>query len=346
MVRTGFAMGALFSLWLIIGAASAASAQSAPPSLPPKGKSIEFIISTGAGAGYDSYARILARTMPKHLPDQPNIIIRYMDGAGGLTATNYIANIAPRDGSTFAIVNNPIPYLPLFGESKAHYNSATLNWLGSMAAEVGLLVSTADSHIDTIDLAISKGMSVAATGAGSGSYFNARVLNRFIGTKLHIVAGYQTATQGLLAMERGEVDGFPALMWSTLNHTKPEWLTNHKINILAQLSLKPHPTLPDVPLVITSAKTEADRQALALAFAPLAAARPLVAPPELPSEIIQHLRRALMASLDDDGFKDDLKVERLETFGAMSGEALTELIAKAYQTPPDIVANVAAMMKE
>lgn len=80
-------------------------------------------------------------------------------------------------------------------------------------------------------------------------------------------------------MERGEVDGFPALMWSTLNHTKPEWLTNHKINILGQLALARHPLLPDVPLVIDYAKSDADRQALALAFAPFAAARLLHNPP-------------------------------------------------------------------
>jgi len=342
---SGGMMGRLLSaIGMFIMAFSPCFAQTAV--IKTTGKPLEFIISTGAGAGYDSYARILARYMPTHLPDHPQIIMRTMDGAGGLTATNYIANIAPRDGSSFAIVNNPIPYMPLLGETKAHYDSKTLTWIGSMASEVGLLVSTKDSHIDTLDLAINKGMSVAATGAGSGSYFNARVINLFIGTKLQIVAGYQTATQGLLAMERGEVDGFPALMWSTLNHSKPEWLTDHKINILAQLALKSHPQLPNVPLIIDYANNQDDRMALELAFAPLAAARPLVAPPHLPSETRDQLRRAFLETLEDTDFKTDLKTERLETYGSMSGEDLTALIEKVYQTPAPIVARVAAIMQE
>jgi tripartite-type tricarboxylate transporter receptor subunit TctC len=335
-------------IWAVFCALAATQAigQTQSTSSTSQPKPLEFIISTGAGAGYDAYARILARALPHYLSQHPQIIIRYMDGAGGLTATNYIANIAPRDGSSFAIVNNPIPYLPLLGETKAHYDSKQLTWIGSMAAEVGLLVATKDSHIDSLDLAISKGMSVATTGAGSGSYFNARVINRFIGTKLHIVSGYQTATQGLLAMERGEVDGFPALMWSTLNHSKPEWLTNNKINILAQLAFKPHPLLPHVPLIISYAKNDSDRMALELAFAPLEAARPLVAPPAIPTSVRDNLRHAFMAALDDEQFKADLKNERLETYGAMSGEELTALIDKVYHTPPDIVALVAAMFRD
>ncbi len=310
------------------------------------GKTMELIVSAGAGAGYDSYARILARHFPRYLPGSPTIIVKQMDGAGGLTATNYLAGVAPKDGSVFATVNNPIPYLPLLGETKARYDSKTLNWIGSMASEVGLLVSTRASGVDSIEKAISTGMTVAATGAGSGSYFNARVLNRFIGTKLKIVAGYQTATQGLLAMERGEVDGFPALMWSTLNHTKPDWLVGDKIYILGQLALKPHPKLPNVPLVSQFVANEADRQALQVAFAPLAAARPFVAPPNVPIERVNALRAAFMATLDDADFRKDLERERLETFGSMSGEELTELIAQVYKTPADVLANVAALSKD
>src|ERR1035437_4362376 len=82
------------------------------------GKTIELVVSTGPGAAYDAYARVLARFMPRHLAGEPLIICRNMDGAGGLSAANYLANIAPKDGSVFAIVNNPIPYLPLFGETK------------------------------------------------------------------------------------------------------------------------------------------------------------------------------------------------------------------------------------
>lgn len=275
------------------------------------GKTIELLVSVGAGTAYDAYARALARFMPRHLAGEPSIICRNMDGAGGLTATNYLANIAPKDGSVFAIVNNPIPYLPLFGQTKALYDSRKLNWLGSMAAEVALLVSTRESGVDSLDKAISSGMTVAVTGAGSGSYFNARVLNCFVGTKLKILAGYKSSTQGLFAMERNEVDGFPDLMWSTLTHTRPDWLEGDKINILGQLAIKPLPKLSNVPLVINFVHDDADRQALKLAFAPLAAARPLVAPPGVAAERVAALRAAITETLSDPEFQRQLAQERL-----------------------------------
>lgn len=309
------------------------------------GRTIDFLISTGPGAAYDAYARLLAHFMPHHLAGEPLIICRNMDGAGGLAATNYLANIAPKDGTVFAIVNNPIPYLPLFGESKALYDARKLNWLGSLAAEVALLVSTKESGVDSLDKAISSGMTVATTGGGSGSYFNARVLNRFVGTKLKIVAGYETSTQGLLAMERHEVDGFPDLMWSTLTHTRPDWQNGDKVNILGQLALKPHPKLPNVPLVIDFVHNDADRQALQLAFAPLTAARPLVAPAGVPSERVAALRAAISDTLSDPEFQTELVKERLDTYGSMSGTELTAFIEQIYKTPPDVVANVAALSK-
>lgn len=309
------------------------------------GKTIELLVSTGPGTAYDAYARALARFMPRHLAGKPSIICRNMDGAGGLTATNYLANIAPKDGSVFAIVNNPIPYMPLFGETKALYDSAKLNWLGSMAAEVALLISTRESGVDSLEKAISSGMTVAVTGAGSGSYFNARVLNRFVGTKLKIIAGYKTSTQGLFAMERNEVDGFPDLMWSTLTHVRPDWMQGDKINILGQLALKPLPQLPNVPLVIGFVHDDADRQGLQLAFAPLAAARPFVAPPGVPAERVEALRTAITETLSDPEFQRELAQERLYIYDSMSGKDLTAFIDRISKTPPDIVANVAALLK-
>jgi tripartite-type tricarboxylate transporter receptor subunit TctC len=304
---------------------------------------LDFIVSSGAGAGYDSYARILSRYMPRYIPGKPTIVVRQMEGAGGITAMNYLANIAPKDGSVIAIVNNPVPYLPLLGEKRARFDALKMNWLGSLASEVGFLISTPDSGIDTFQKAVEKGMTVSTSGAGSGSYFNARVLNKYIGANLKIVAGYPSSVDCLLAMERHEVDGFPALMWSTLNYQRPAWRKPGAINVLVQLGSKPRPEYASVPLIFDYVHSDADKQALKLALAPLTAARPVVAAAGLPADRVKVLQDAFEATIKDADFQADVAKERLETFGWMNGAQLAAHIRETYATAPDVVASVAAL---
>lgn len=310
-----------------------------------KDKTITLLISSGAGGAYDTYARILARHLGDHIPGNPTIVPMQMVGAGGLTATNYLYNVAARDGTVIAMVNNPIPYMPLLGERKALYDARKMNWIGSMQADTALLISWHTAPPRSIEDVIKRGMSVAATGAGSGSYFYARLLNSFIGAKLKIIVGYQSTTDGLLAMERGEVDGFPDLMWSTLHISKPEWLTNGDVRLLLQIAASKDPRLPNIPLVMDFTKTEGDRHALELALAPLSAARPLVAPPNLPSDRVQILRRAFEATLSDAAFTAELTRVHVDTHGAIGGEQLAAFIDRMYATPDDIVTKVSALLK-
>jgi len=125
------------------------------------GKNIDFLISTGEGATYDAYARALGRVMKKYMPGEPTFVPKQMVGAGGLTAANYIYNIAPKNGLVLGIVNNPVPFLPLLGEEHARYDSLKINWIGSAASETALLIASKESGVKTIDEAIAKGLTVA-----------------------------------------------------------------------------------------------------------------------------------------------------------------------------------------
>jgi tripartite-type tricarboxylate transporter receptor subunit TctC len=332
-------------LLLVIAAPGGAHAQEASESFY-KGRTIDFIISSGPGATYDAYARALARHMGKHIPGNPQIIPKQMEGAGGLTAANWLYAQAPKNGTTIAIFFNPIPFLPLLGEKNARYDAQRLNWIGSAASEVALLISTRESQVETVDDAITKGMTVGVTGAGSGSYFNANLINQFVGTKLKLVTGYQTSGHSLLAMERGEVDGFPGIMLATLAFSKPEWIRDKRVNVLLQLALDRHPDLPDVPTIFERLKDGKSKGAVELALAPLRAARPIAAPPDVPADRVAMLREAFAATIRDSEFQADLKKSRLDTFGWMSGEELTTFIARMYNSPPDDVEAVAAIVKQ
>ena len=71
---------------------------------------------------------------------------------------------------------------------------------------------------------------------------------------MKVIHGYPGGSDVNLAMERGEVQGRCGWSWSSVLATHPEWIAQHKINILAQLSLSKHPDLPNVPLILDLAK--------------------------------------------------------------------------------------------
>jgi tripartite-type tricarboxylate transporter receptor subunit TctC len=164
-------------------------------------------------------------------------------------------------------------------------------------------------------------------------------MNAFIGTKFKIITGYPGSTEAFLAVERGEVDGYPSIFWSTLKSTKPGWLKDNSIRMLTQLALEKHPDLPDVPLALDFAKTPEDRKALELIFAPQLPGRPFIAPPALPAERLKALQDAFMETMKDPAFLAQAKKRDIE-IQAKSGPEVRDFIAKIYQTPKAIVDRV------
>src|ERR1700739_3333828 len=66
-----------------------------------RNRTVSVVIGYSVGGGYDTYARVLSRHMARHIPGAPTLVPQNMPGAGSLKATNYLAGIAAKDGSTF-----------------------------------------------------------------------------------------------------------------------------------------------------------------------------------------------------------------------------------------------------
>src|SRR5216683_6419085 len=62
------------------------------------GKVIELYVGYSVGGGYDVYARLLARHMGKHLPGNPVIVPKNMEGAGSLRLANWLFKAARATG--------------------------------------------------------------------------------------------------------------------------------------------------------------------------------------------------------------------------------------------------------
>ncbi len=134
-----------------------------------KGKSLTLVIGSLAGAGYDTLGRIVASHLGRHVPGQPNVVVRNMPGAGSILATNYLYNTADKDGTIIGLPDNNTPFEPLFGTTEAQYDSAKFGWLGSPSSETGILVVWKTVPVDSIADAKLREVTLSASGANSNA---------------------------------------------------------------------------------------------------------------------------------------------------------------------------------
>ena len=203
-----------------------------------KGKAITMIVGSEAGGGYDIYARLLARHLGKHVPGNPDFIVQNRPGAGSVIATNYIAGVAPQDGSAILAPNRTAAFVQLLGQTNARYEAAKLNWLGSLNNEVGVLELARTAPAKTMLDVRRTAVIVGSTAAGSDGDVYPALMNMTLGTKFRIVRGYSGAAAIDLAIQRGEVEA-QSDSFSSVEKRWPNW--REKINLIVQLSLAKHP---------------------------------------------------------------------------------------------------------
>src|SRR3984885_3340428 len=93
-----------------------------------RGRTIYWILSAGAGGGYESYAQAFAPYFSAHIPGNPPIVIQSMPGGGGIRAMLYLSSVAPKDGTTLGLVHSSVPFAPLYGIKAARFDARDMNW--------------------------------------------------------------------------------------------------------------------------------------------------------------------------------------------------------------------------
>ena len=309
-----------------------------------KGKNLEFYIGYSVGGGYDLYARTIARHLGKHIPGNPTVLPKNMEGAGSLRLANWLYRVGPKDGSVIGTIGRGTGFDPLLGQQGAQFDGTKFTWIGSANNEVSVCVSwNATSGITKFEDLFTKEMTVGGTSMSADTDQFPRVLNGVLGTKMKIVSGYPGGNDVVLAMERGEIQGRCGWSWSSVKSTHHVWLDENKMTVLAQVALHKHPDLPDVPLVIDLAKTDEQKQILKLIFARQTMGRPYLAPPGIPADRAEVLRKAFMDTMQDPDFIADAEKAQLE-LNPVDGADLQKLVAEVYQTPPEVAKKAAAVL--
>lgn len=312
------------------------------------GKTITMLIGAGPGGGYDTYARVVSRHLPKHIPGEPTIVARNQPGAGSATAAAAIANTAPKDGTWVGIIFPGVIIGPILDpKPKTLFDPAKLAYLASADSGTRVCVTFEKSKTKTFEDAQKQKTIMGASAAGGSTRDYAYMLNNVAGAQFNVVSGYKGTADLFLAMERGEVDGMCGLDWSSLKAQRSDWIKNKRLNIIIQTGIDPVAELVDlgVPDMWRFIKNPQDKEAAELVVSQQIFGRPFVAPPGTPEAQLAILRAAFMKTFADKEFLADAAKARIDV-NPTSGEGVQKLVNRLYSAPKETVERAKRIIRE
>jgi tripartite-type tricarboxylate transporter receptor subunit TctC len=299
-----------------------------------KGRQIRFIVGTSAGQDYDLWARLIGRHITHYIPGQPTLVVENMPGAGHIVATNYLYNVAPKDGTVIGMVSRNMTDAAIMKLPNVRYDPGQFNWLGSPEINHRVMFVNANSEIKTVSDLFTHELIVGAPGGAQGVTAAPLLLKHLLGMKLKIVTGYRSPGDVVLAMARGEVGGFVNSVGGP-EGARRQWLATGQMRVLFNMEPQAVDWL-GAPTVFDFVKTGEQRQVLTFFAGNTQLGRPLMAPPGVPAERIAALRRAFDATMKDAAFLKEAAAQGFEV-APQTGEEIASRVAAALTTPADIV---------
>ena len=301
------------------------------------GKTVTLVVGSAAGTGYDTYARLMSRFLPQHIPSHPNIIVENIPGVSGLKAAYYLYNVAVADGTVIALGESTLPIAPLLTPSSAQFDVNRFSWIGSATKDTYVTYLWHTAPAKTFEDAKKMDVVLGGISAGSPSVNLAVISNALFNTRFKIISGYNSTAEMNLAMQRGEIQGTFVNTYSALKSQQPTWIKDGTIRVILQLGLDKNRDFPNVPQFIDQATNEGQRRMLEFVLAPQETAKPFFAPPQLPPERLEVLRRAFDATVADPAFLAAAHQAGIEVSEPMNGEALAEFVKRVAATPRSAV---------
>ncbi len=307
-----------------------------------RGKNVNLVIPTSAGGEYDLHGRMIARFIGRHIPGNPTLVPQNMAGGGGLLATNYVYNVSPKDGTALLVVNKSLPAAQAIGEPALKADMGRFTYIGTLAPSSETMVVWHTTGVKSVEDARRTEVIIGTTGTDNITYMFPRLMNELLGTRFRLITGYRGGNEVNVAMERGEVGGRQNA-WTSWKSTKPNWLKNRDIVIIAQGGVKIR-ELPEVPNVESLAKSDADRQVFELVLEGSRLGRAVLAPPGVPEERVAALRSAFDATMKDPDFLAASREARIEVEPA-TGAELQKVVDKVLTMPRAVTERTKQLLK-
>jgi len=319
----------------------------APPALAADfyaGKTVTMSTYAPPGDSYDLYLRLLSRHYGRHIPGNPGFIVVNQVGAGGIVAMNNAGVLAPQDGTFLTLASQALLILEATGQPGLRRTLNDFHWLGSFSQSNNVTVTWGNTPAKTLQYAMEHEVVVGASGAGGGSVIGPLIYNAVLGSRFKLITGYAGGTAIDLAMRRGEVEGRGNNIWAAYKAEMPNEIRDGTLHVLIQTGLRKEPDLPDVPFFLDLVRGDPRREAVAqfMSYA-VSIARPLAAPPGVPADRVEVLRRAFDATMKDPAFLADAAAQRLE-IDPLTGAQVQNVVGRVLSTPRPVINQIEAVL--
>ena len=311
-----------------------------------KGKTIRIIVGAPPGGGYDTYSRLIARHIGKHIPGNPTLVVENMPGAATLISANHVYKVAKPDGLSLGHFVGGLIMQQLLGKSGIEFDARKFEYIGVPAQDnfaIGLSKATGITSTEQW-LASKKVIKLGGVGQGAPTDDIPKVLIATLGLPIHLVTGYAGTAPIRLAYNSGEVQGV-CNAWESFKATWRNEIESGDLVIVLQTAAKLHPDLPKIPLAINFAKTDEARKLIQVAVHSVGpTARPYVLPPGTPKERVEILRRAFMSTVKDQELLAEAKQAKLD-IDPIDGVELERNVKELFGLEPALVAKLKEILK-
>ena len=307
------------------------------------GKTVTVYIGSTPGGTYDLYGRVVARHLGAHLPGNPTVIIQNMPGAASLVAAGYVYNAAPQDGTAIASLASTLPFQPLYDPLAARQiDPVKVNWLPSPASYGVVMLVRGDLPVKSIADMKEHDVLMATISPGMLPAVLAATTNATLGTKIRPINGHPDLASSLLAIDRGEIEGYPTVPYDAIKRVYAKKFEEGKYRVVLQFGSEKSPDFPDAPLITDLVKVPEDRMLLDLAMGSLSFGYGFMMGPNVPKDRVAAMRKAFMDVFSDPSFLADAEKSTL-SISPVDGEKIEALVRRAYAMPAPVVERMRAI---
>ena len=311
-----------------------------------RGRTVTVFAGTTAGGTYDLYARTIARHLGAHLPGSPTVIVQNMPGAASLVAAGHVYNVAPQDGTAMAGLASTLPLQPLIDPTAAQkIDPVKINWLPSPSDYGVVMLVRGDFAVKSMADMKTRETAMGTISPGMLPAVLAATTNAVLGSRIKSINGHPDIASALLALDRGEIDGYPTVPYDLIKRTYAKKVEEGKYRVVLQFGAVKSPDFPDAPLVTELITSPEDRMLMDLVLGPLKTGYTFMMGPKVPKERALAMRKAFMDTFADPKFLADAERATLN-IAPISGERIEEMIRQAYASPAPVIARLRAIYQQ
>ena len=303
-----------------------------------QGKTIEIIVTSSAGGGYDRYARMIGPYIVKYT-GAANVIVTNMTGAGGKKGRNYVYNDAAPDGLTLILAKGAFSVLDeLAGWTEGiNYDLLNFNYLGLVAASKrGVVVATENARYNSLADMLKATEPVKAGGTakiGGGCEVSA-LIHHALDIPTILIPGYEGTKQMRVAIVSGELDTGAISDVSTA-----KYVAAGDVVCIGVVGDERSALLPDIPTIYEQFPNISGegRDLIDMRIDVDKVERILLTSPNIPADRVQYLQEAYDKSLNDPDLLAASVEEKLP-LKYLSGEDVKALVNKLLnEAPQDLI---------